>query len=141
MLFCECHHYFCAFLYICKQTGFESDVEEPMRLFVVTDSLLVISRERVDSIAELVDYAVKLLFVLVAQRETEHNFKSVVACSIQANAGLVKSRLIIATDELLDRRVDIHDSHHPSFGGITVEIDLVVRGEVLSGRPFAFSRR
>ena len=114
-----------------------------MRLFVVTDSLLVISRERGDSIAELVDYAVKLLLVLVAQRETEHNFKSVFACSIQANAGLVKSRLIhiFVTDELLDRRVDIHDSHHPSFGVITVEIDLVVRGEVLSGRPFAFSRR
>ena len=112
-----------------------------MRLFVVANSLLVISRERGDSIAELFDYAVKLLLIFVAQWETEHNFKSIIACSIQANAGLVKSRLILASDEFLDRRIDIHDSHHPSFGGITEEIDLVVRGEVLSGRPFTLSRR
>ena len=38
-----------------------------MRLFVVANSLLVISRERGDSIAELFDYAVKLLLIFVAQ--------------------------------------------------------------------------
>ena len=133
MHFRECHHYFCAFLYVCEQTGFESDVEELMRLLVVTDCLFVISRERGNSITELADYAVKLLLILVAQRETEHNFKSVFACFSQANAGLVKRRLILAFDELLDRRVDLYDGHHPSFGAFTFEFDLVVIGEVLSG--------